>query len=68
MQIQRVKRLARGDEADLCDSCDEPMELGYHITGEDVSGPRGSGLNICDACFAAARKSKIGFARDSKPL
>ncbi len=69
MQIHRVRRLRQGDAADPCDFCDEPMEKGFELSGENVAGPRsGMFLRVCDDCLTKAKRSKIGFYPESQSL
>lgn len=67
MQIQRIRRQSKYNEAPVCDFCDEPFETGYVFTG-DTHGPRGRELCVCDGCLAKTRKSPIGFLHDATAL
>jgi len=61
MQIQRIRRQLQTDAWPDCDCCDEPMKIGFHFSGEDVSGPRGMHLDICDGCLEKTKKSNLGL-------
>lgn len=65
MQIRRIRRLSVKDEWPMCDFCDEPFTAGFEFGGENVGGPRGSGLAVCDKCLERTKKSSIGFLLES---
>lgn len=65
MNIQRIRRQRMSDEWPVCDFCDEAFSSGYQFTGEDIYGPRGGHLAVCDKCLNKAVKSSIGFLRET---
>ncbi len=68
IQIKRERRQRQGEEDPICDCCDSHFQTGYRISGDNVYGPSGRGLRICDECLDGAKKSPIGFLRDGKTL
>jgi hypothetical protein len=65
MNIQRIRRESVYDEGEVCDFCDQSACPGYRFMGsDDIMGPRGSHLTVCDDCLAKTRRSRIGFWND----
>jgi hypothetical protein len=61
MNIQRIRRTSKYEQADKCGFCDKDMETGYRFYFDDGRGS----VCCCDSCLAKTRKSKIGFLCES---
>ena len=67
MMIHRIKRVPQGQEAEMCDFCDETISTGFEFSGDDVHGPRsGTFLRVCDECLKKAKSSPTAYYRPGK--